>query len=1428
MNELKEEETIKKILDYAKKNYDDQQQSNISLAIDLARKSNNLEPLINKINYEKYENMHFVCNIFLREVYYQSHSIKIEDYPLDYIFMHAGMFKLNVKISKEMRKKLESKELSVSDVFKLVHDNGYSNNPDMNSADPYKYVNTSKDFQDYPLFSFMSSANFRKLGRALGGNNLQIAINEYIKFFENLETMDKNGSDVVSRLANYCQGRKESFENMIIDSIYDKTDIIMRVNEDGSYTEFVPDTLETLQIQIKNEIDFSYINAKNLKNYCQRLILLKADQKEFSKKADWTVIEQLIESDTEGRNIFTFFSSDAIINILTPPYENFKYACRMLKLFNKMMLKLPDYLKDNTVRSFKQKFTNSYKNTNDMEKSSLDAFFEAFDFLKTFTNDYQEFYEKYYDFLYNINPESLKRNITNELAEPELNFFMTIVNCMRYRYLDEELVSKYFNITDKNTFDELFDIDLNSINIHENFYEKRIVIEKLGVEYTRRFMREIGITDIDDEIFEFLRSNAAKIDFYSNNYEEFKKNLLTFIMRTNFDDYEYDYEYPNYDYSFFPDSIKKDYPDFFIDDTAPKDLKESFYAGKTKNEYLRNNPQYYKYFANVNLKIIFETDKHLLSIVLNYLPNEKFLELFHRFGNYVEFLKDSSFDSKKDNPEKYIMDKLVLELKEKYFIDDDTLEVLMKEHPEFCPSHNMSDELKYVFTNHESQDNTLGFKWLKNHPEYKQYPNKYIGFFLPVGIYGQCYYNFIKEYSEAKAFEIGLKFHDRIDSYIINRNLELFKAWYEKTGGRFVPTYYIAKGVPSNYIDKFLCNAKKWHALLKLTESDVNTNSVDNYQIRDLLTLAIVCGAFDNDDYNFNVLSKLLMKVPNHRDTIPDIDEYFLPDLVNILEQEGFKVDKDTNVLEQIYRKNADETYTLTITPQKYPKSIMLLHNLIAMDDEKYLTIERIHSKFGGLEPTYNQDFATFFLKNIEEFLTLNLEIKQNNADVYFDDEENNEFDEEAAIDYPSAVQHKFAKIKAFFANVPLTMEKVKTYISNSEMDYTEGNEFFGDTVGKIGYSEERTKILEQIYNIGKKRVFSSIPRISGKSDDYSFEILRMDDPLGLVIGNLSDCCQQLGGAAETSMEHSMVSNNGRVFVIKDKNNRIIAQSWVWRNKNTICFDNIEIPDRVFKREDGTNYAKVVYNIYLQAAKEFIKIEEETYLDLYKKHLITKEQYDVLRLSNVTVGLGYNDIASYIESNSERLIQTVRPIEEASPVLHDDELYTSDSETQYLLSYNSDAEMLKNNNNIPDNLLLYSDDFSVKTKLNNVELLHLMTLKKLTALAADDDDGETDIYYEEDDEEANKYLNDNTKKLISANFVIVFTDDGTLKIDALYYNPAVDKTTLLLQIYLAIGQIKNNLEIDISNLDEKEQQIIEEALKSENLIKEKRGITNGK
>ena len=78
--------------------------------------------------------------------------------------------------------------------------------------------------------------------------------------------------------------------------------------------------------------------------------------------------------------------------------------------------------------------------------------------------------------------------------------------------------------------------------------------------------------------------------------------------------------------------------------------------------------------------------------------------------------------------------------------------------------------------------------------------------------------------------------------------------------------------------------------------------------------------------------------------------------------------------------------------------------------------------------------------------------------------------------------------------------------------------------------------------------------------------MLRLDDPLALAIGTLTDCCQELGNAAQTSMEHSMTDKHGRLFIVKDEKGNVVAQSWVWRNKNVLCFDNIEVPGKAFSR----------------------------------------------------------------------------------------------------------------------------------------------------------------------------------------------------------------------------------------------------------------------
>lgn len=116
------------------------------------------------------------------------------------------------------------------------------------------------------------------------------------------------------------------------------------------------------------------------------------------------------------------------------------------------------------------------------------------------------------------------------------------------------------------------------------------------------------------------------------------------------------------------------------------------------------------------------------------------------------------------------------------------------------------------------------------------------------------------------------------------------------------------------------------------------------------------------------------------------------------------------------------------------------------------------------------------------------------------------------------------------------------------------------------------------------KRVESTIPRISGSKDEYTYEVLRYDDFNGLAVGNKTDCCFTVLGNGYSCLKHGVTSNNGRIFVVK-KDGEIIAHSWLWRNGDLLCFDNIEISKKI----NCVDF----FDLYLEAAD---KIIEESYV----------------------------------------------------------------------------------------------------------------------------------------------------------------------------------------------------------------------------------------
>jgi hypothetical protein len=351
-----------------------------------------------------------------------------------------------------------------------------------------------------------------------------------------------------------------------------------------------------------------------------------------------------------------------------------------------------------------------------------------------------------------------------------------------------------------------------------------------------------------------------------------------------------------------------------------------------------------------------------------------------------------------------------------------------------------------------------------------------------------------------------------------------------------------------------------------------------------------------------------------------------------------------------------------------------------------------------------------------------------------------------------------------------------------------------------------------------------------------------LDDPLTVAIGTLTDCCQELGNAAESCMEHSMVDKNGRVFVIKDKNGNIVAQSWVWRNQNVLCFDNIEIPKRAFTRaEHGgisrEQFTNTIFELYQQAAEELIAKDEEEFKKLLDEGKITKEQYEVLKLRKVTVGTGYNDIAEALSRNAPPdMSEVATPLPFISPTKSSDYLYTSDSSTQYVIAGEQDVPT-----STYETPTLYSDEFVIHDD-GNTKQQDLFMLEKLE-MATRGDNYSGRIQSDEIDrivsDIAYHYGLDpeTTRIIMNANFAIIYdTTDEEITIGDILYNTTLENDgkqidisdKVIMQIRMALEQIGiNDKKIDISHLSKEQLEMCKKALDLDKEIDEERGISHG-
>ncbi len=547
--------------------------------------------------------------------------------------------------------------------------------------------------------------------------------------------------------------------------------------------------------------------------------------------------------------------------------------------------------------------------------------------------------------------------------------------------------------------------------------------------------------------------------------------------------------------------------------------------------------------------------------------------------------------------------------------------------------------------------------------------------------------------------------------------------------------------------------------------------------------------------------------------------------LIETLINEGFPIDKDKTIFEQLYEKS----YTSAINRQSYPKTVSIIRRTMKKDMPKViLTLPRAENLFEFFTMKYDPYFTKFLFDNFEE-------IKENDSW--------NNYDEYA--EKLGNIQSQFQEIKVSNSNRKLTLALAESYVEkNKYNNVNTGNEELSRLASIIDYNQEDFEVLQDIYNYGKLRTFSSIPKIEGtmnkRKTTYKYEIIGLNDPMALAIGELSDCCQRLNDAAELDAEHSMIDPNGRIFIVRDDMNNIVAQSWVWRNKDVLCFDNIEIPHKASDRfeelypeyDSEEALAMDIFKVYQKAAKEILEEDNKNYKKLLDNGKITKEQYEGLRLGVVTVGLGYNEIASTIRNNAITQEDTIKPLKSDLPIELNHNIWL-DSKEQFSLAKRHDRTSYEG-----DTLPIYPEEFKVlndKT-MNEVSLL---TLKKLELETKGYDSDEITSVNKKTKivtELANNYeINPSkTKVIMNPNFGIIYEEnDDKIVIADLVYNLDVNlngyetniEDKVLMQICLALKQIKNNKKFNTDMLNDYQKDMFNKALKMDKKIDIERGLS---
>jgi hypothetical protein len=683
-----------------------------------------------------------------------------------------------------------------------------------------------------------------------------------------------------------------------------------------------------------------------------------------------------------------------------------------------------------------------------------------------------------------------------------------------------------------------------------------------------------------------------------------------------------------------PLSFREKHPELFLPKEIDEDVRKNFYEGNLTFSDIKKNPQIKELLLTKDISVGFGKIKMLqmtsgekiIHPLWKKFTEKEIMDLAEEYGSYLQNVNANLVVNGQSNQEKIKSLEIEIEqniLNRKSMYTPNVPRFFKQLHPDMFLDENAPDELKGIFYDsagimeHIIQGG-IDFQSIKDNPEWKEFlEGKDLS-----RAFTEEYSELFKRFDNKSIMKLGTRNPETIERMVQNHKEEVLENWYKSTGGKFVPHHVVMLNFPEGEIDSFLNNSKKWSQLMR----------IDNYNLNDdgkaaILKASYVMGVFQGENDGFNKTMKLFTDVPQEltQEEYEKVTSMF-SGAFDPFRWSGSNFDPEQkdkemkSLFEQAYTLNDEGKYVLSIDKQKNKDSVRMVREILERSQiPRILTPEKAHQMFDSFTMEYNPEFVKFFNDNIEEIIS------------------NPEYIKDIAT-----IQRQFKDIVRTNAGRRLTLDVAQDYIKS--IVYTDievGNEGLAEQAKIAGYSQKDFEAIQDLFNEGETRDFSSIPRIQGTTKGYTYEMLRCDDPLALTIGTLTDCCQEIHGAGQTSMEHSVVSPDGRVFCVRDAEGRLVAQSWFWRNQYTGCFDNIEIPSKIFELYEKEHpdvgrkgLTTDVLEVYKKAAQDLMKEDARIYQELLDNKTITREQYDALLLGKVTIGLGYNDIADAIKADN--------------------------------------------------------------------------------------------------------------------------------------------------------------------------------------------------